>query len=83
MGNEGRVISMPMNGYWLRKYGKQPQDMDDGERWMAMFNEIYEIRDEIKCIPKHEKLFYVIVLVGPFLISAIVWLVLQVLNNGA
>lgn len=36
---------MALNGNFINKYGKSWRDMDDGERSMAIMNEIFDLRE--------------------------------------
>jgi hypothetical protein len=46
---------MPLNGKFLAKYGKTWLTMDDGEKWMAVMSEIFDLREQTECLPKVTK----------------------------
>jgi hypothetical protein len=78
---------MPNGEHWIQKYGKSPSEMDDGELKMAIMNELYDlaecnqhIKDKITCLPRHEKLFYIITVSAPLLVTFLVWLALQAIS---
>ncbi len=39
---------MPLNGKFIEKYGKAWLTMDDGEKWMAVMSEVFDLREKME-----------------------------------
>jgi len=65
---------MPDNGInWKNRFGKSPDEMDEGEWRIAVSSLLMETCGHKPIIDRLEKLFYIIVVIWPFMLGALVW----------